>query len=161
MVVVLMGVSGCGKTTVGRALAGRLGWPFHDGDDHHPPANVEKMRRGIPLTEDDRSPWLATLRGTIDAWLDGSADAVLACSALTRRSRARLGTARPGVSLVHLQGTAELIRGRLQRRAGHYFPSGLLQSQFDVLEPPENALTVDIEQSPELIVAAIRQRLAI
>lgn len=154
MVVLLMGVSGSGKTTVGRTLAERLGARFVDGDDYHPPANVAKMRGGIPLTEEDRTVWLRDLRTEIDAWLAASATVVLACSALTARSREILGTGRDGVRLVHLRGSKELIAGRMRARA-HFMPPRLLESQFAALEPPEDALELDVAASPATLVARI------
>lgn len=154
MVVVIMGVSGSGKTTVGRALAGRLAAPFVDGDDYHPAANVAKMRSGIPLTEDDREAWLRDLRAEIDAWLAASATVVLACSALTERSREILGTGRDGVRLVHLRGSKELITGRMRARE-HFMPASLLESQLATLEPPEGALELDVAASPATLVARI------
>ena len=157
-VVVLMGVSGCGKTEVGRLLAARLGWAFHDADDFHPAANVERMRAGIPLADADRWPWLDTLAAVLR---DGIADGrglVLACSALARRYRERLGLPNPAVLLVHLDGSAAVISRRLEGRAGHFMPPSLLESQFATLERPgtdERALTVGIAEDPDAIVARI------
>lgn len=143
-VVVVMGVSGSGKTTVGRALARKIGAEFHDADDYHPPANVDKMRSGVPLTEADRKPWLECLRGEIDGWLERQTAAVLACSALTARSRAILGTSRDGVRLVFLQGSRDLLLERMRSRE-HFMPPALLDSQLATLEPPstDEALTLD------------------
>lgn len=161
MVIVLMGVSGCGKTTVGRALAAQLGWHFEDADPHHPPANVEKMRAGIPLTEADRVPWLEKLASLIQGWNASGQGAVLGCSALSRRAREILGGGRSDVTFVHLRGSEALIAQRLGRRTGHYFPPHLLQSQFAALEEPSEALEVDITPSPEQIATEIRQRLGL
>jgi len=161
MAIILMGVSGCGKTTVGRSLAGQLGWRFEDADDYHPPGNVEKMRRGIPLTEADREPWLEALHEAIGAWIERGEGVVLGCSALTARSRRLLGVERPGVRLVHLTGSMELIRDRLHARRDHYMPADLLASQFETLEPPHDAVAVDISPDPETIVQRIRERLTI
>src|SRR4051812_17084391 len=135
-VIVVMGVSGSGKTTVGQALAARLGWRFADGDDFHPAANVAKMRAGVALTDEDRWPWL----DAIAAWIRGRrADGgrcVIACSALRRAYRERIAAGRDDVCFVYLDGTYDTIAERMQRRSGHYMPLTLLKSQFDTLEPP-------------------------
>lgn len=159
MVIILMGVSGSGKTTVGEALAAALGYRFEDADGYHPPENVEKMRQAIPLTEADRQPWLQALREAIEGWVERGEGVVLACSALTAGSREKLGVDRPGVRLVHLTGSMELIRDRLDARRGHYMPADLLASQFETLEPPERAIVVDIAPGPDTIVDRIRERL--
>jgi gluconokinase len=161
MVIVLMGVSGCGKTTVGHELAAALGWHFEDADPHHPPANVEKMRAGIPLTEADRVPWLEKLASLIQGWNEQQQGAVLGCSALSRRAREILGIGKPDVVFVHLCGSEALIRERLERRAGHYFPPSLLASQFAALEEPTEAVAVDIDAPPADIAAEIRKRLGL
>jgi gluconokinase len=161
LVIVLMGVAGAGKTTVGVELARGLGWAFHDADDHHPAANREKMRRGEPLTDADRAPWLERLGALVRSQLESGDDAVLACSALGRRSRELLGRGAPGLVFVHLRGPAVLVRERLERRTGHYFPAALLDSQLAALEPPEGALEVSIEPPPEAIASEIRQRLGL
>jgi gluconokinase len=158
MVVVIMGVSGSGKTTVGRALAAAAGGRFHDADDYHPAANVAKMRDGVPLTDDDREPWLRDLRARIDAWLREDETVVLACSALTERIRGVLGTDREGVHLVWLTGPSELIRERMGDRA-HFMPASLLDSQLALLEPPEHALALDVRQKPEALVTSIIRHL--
>jgi len=158
MIVLIMGVSGSGKTTIGAALARELGARFVDADDYHPSANVEKMRRGVPLTEADREPWLAALRVDMDTWLDAQLTVVLACSALTRRSRARLGAERDGIYVVWLQGAPELIAARMQARR-HFMPASLLESQLRALEPPEGAIELDVAQTPEALVRAIVGRL--
>jgi gluconokinase len=155
MVIVLMGVSGSGKTTVGERLARALGAEFAEGDAYHPPANVEKMKSGHPLDDADRQPWLERLSVEIGRWLDAGEDAVLACSALKQRYRDILRGGRPGVRLVYLRGSEELIRDRLKRRRGHYMPASLLKSQFAALEEPEDAITVDIGGAPDEIVAEI------
>jgi gluconokinase len=155
MIVVLMGVTGSGKTTVGRALAQSLGWAFYDADDFHPPANVAKMASGVPLTDNDRWPWLdriADLLGRVQA--NGS-HAVLACSALKQAYRDRI--ARAGdVHFVYLKGDLATIEARLAARRHKYMPSSLLPSQFATLEEPANALVVDIRAD---VVAAIRDGL--
>jgi gluconokinase len=154
-VVVLMGVSGVGKTEVGTRLARALGGAFVEGDDYHPPANVAKMRSGTPLDDADRQPWLETLSREIGKWLDASRTVVLACSALKQRYRDILKAGRPGVRFVHLEGPEALIRSRLAKRRGHYMPASLLDSQFAALEEPKDAVTVGIEGTPEAIVAEI------
>ena len=158
MIVVLMGVSGTGKTTVGRLLAHDLGWPFYEGDDYHSAANVEKMGHGIPLTDADRDGWLTALRALIDG-ISGSA--VLACSALKATYRDRLAAGRDDVRFVHLTGDPALLRRRLEERRGHYMPASLLDSQLATLEAPADAITVDVGGTPEAIVAAIRRALGI
>jgi carbohydrate kinase (thermoresistant glucokinase family) len=155
MVIVLMGVSGSGKTAVGERLAAALGAEFAEGDAYHPPANVEKMRSGIPLDDADRQPWLERLSAEIGRWLESGRDVVLACSALKQRYRDILRGGRPGVRFVYLRGSEELIRARLKRRRGHYMPASLLKSQFAALEEPEDAITVDIDRPPDEIVAEI------
>jgi gluconokinase len=159
MIIVVMGVCGCGKTTVGRALAESLGWPFHDADDFHPPANVAKMAAGIPLTDDDRWPWLDRIADAMRRALAGDGHAVIACSALRDAYRARL--ARAGdVRFVHLAGDYATIAARLAARAHHYMPASLLDSQFAALEPPADAITVDVRLDVPMqvrtILAALR-----
>jgi len=157
-VVVLMGVCGSGKTEIGRRLAARLGCDFLDGDDFHPPENVAKMRTGTPLVDADRWPWLDRLAAEIGARLSAGGGAVLACSALARRYRDRLGLARPGVVLVHLDGGRELIAARLASREGHFMPPGLLDSQLATLEQPaadERAIVIDVAAAPDQIADRI------
>lgn len=161
MIIVLMGVSGVGKTTVGRRLAVDLGWPFYDGDDLHPPANVEKMRRGMPLTDADRVPWLDRLRALIERHLRTGESAVLACSALKAAYRERLKQGEAGVRFVYLKADRALIHARMEARSDHYMPADLLESQFEALEEPTNGLTVDAAASPETIVAWIRNGLGL
>ncbi len=160
MIVVLMGVSGSGKTTLGRVLADDLGWPFRDADELHPPANIDKMSRGVPLTDDDRRPWLRTLAVLIDEVRDRGGDLVLACSAVKRAYRDTLRDG-PDVRYVYLHGSADLIRERLARRSGHYMDPDLLRSQFDALELPEAAIQVDIAPPPAEIAAEIRRQLGL
>jgi gluconokinase len=159
MIIILMGVTGCGKTTIGKQLAHELSWPFYDGDDFHPRANVEKMCSGIPLTDDDRDPWLATLQNLILEKLRAMQPAILACSALKQKYRDRLQVDRENVRLVFLQGDFATIAERLAARTNHYMNPNLLASQFAALEEPHDALVVDIAQSPESIVSRIRMEL--
>jgi gluconokinase len=158
MILVLMGVSGSGKTTVGKVLAGQLGWTFLDADDFHPPANIEKMHRGVPLDDEDRRPWLRALRRRIDAACARGENIVLACSALKHAYQDYLEGARPDcVHYVYLSGSEELIRRRLAERKGHFMNPGLLHSQFETLEPPEHALQVEVSADPEAIAAEVRR----
>ena len=159
MIVVVMGVCGCGKTTVGKALADELGWPFHDADDFHPEANVAKMAAGEPLTDEDRGPWLDRLAAEMRALQRGDGNAVLACSALKQAYRDRIATA-GNVRFVHLAGDIDTIAGRLAARRHRYMPASLLASQFATLEPPRDAITVDVRDEVDTQVAAIRAGLA-
>jgi gluconokinase len=162
MVVVIMGVSGSGKSTIGAALAAAVGGRFVDADDFHPAQNVAKMRAGTALTEADREPWLRELRIAIDRWLEEGGVTVLACSTLTKLSRERLGVARAGITLVFLHGERALIAQRLRGRE-HFMPATLLDSQYATLEPPAagEALTFDMRRRPEDLVAAIRAGIGI
>jgi gluconokinase len=160
MVIVLMGVSGSGKTTVGKILADRLGWTFVEGDDFHPPANVAKLRAGEPLTDADRAPWLADLRERVDAACARGENVVLACSALRHAYRDYLEKHEPEcVHYVYLHGSEELIRQRLAARKGHFLNPTLLHSQFETLEPPTDALRVEVSAAPEVVADEIRQKL--
>ena len=159
MVIILMGVAGSGKSTIGALLARDLGCDFHDADDLHSPANRDKMQRGIPLTDEDRRPWLAAVRALIDRYLNAGADVVIACSALKEAYRATLLRGTDDVRLIFLKGSFELIAQRLASRHGHFFDPALLRSQFDALEEPRDASVVDIAGTPAEIVAAIRARL--
>jgi len=159
MIVIVMGVSGSGKTTIGRLLAQRLGWEFHDGDDLHPPANVEKMRRGVPLTDADRAPWLAAVRALIERLVGAGCDAVIACSALKQAYRDRLAAGIPAARFVFLQGDPAVIRERLARRRHHFMPAELLQSQLDTLEMPRDAIVADVTAPPQEVVDRIVQAL--
>jgi gluconokinase len=152
-----MGVVGAGKTTVGRLLAERLGWCFADADDFHPVANVEKIRQGIPLDDSDRAPWLSALRDAILHWNAKGQDAVLACSALKRKYRDVLRVS--GVHFVYLKGDFELIEQRLRNRSGHFASDSILKSQFEDLEKPADAITVEIDKTPEALVTEIITRL--
>jgi gluconokinase len=156
MIVVVMGVSGSGKTTLGKLLAKRLGCEFLDGDDYHPPGNVAKMAAGTPLADADRWPWLARL----NALLRERRAAVLACSALRETYRQRLSEGLERCEFVHLKGSFDLIRGRLEARRHRYMPATLLQSQFDALEPPAGAIEVNVAEPPEACIAAALAALA-
>jgi len=160
MVILLMGVTGSGKTTVGQALAESLHWRFADADDFHPPANVAKMRAGIPLEDADRAPWLATLRTRIVGWLKSEADVVLACSALKQAYRDELVLS-PEVRLVYLRGGSDLIAARLKERHGHYMDPNLLASQFAALEEPKDAVVIDVDTSVREIVGGVRTALGV
>ena len=150
---------GCGKTTIGRMLSDRLGWPFRDADDFHPPDNVAKMRAGIALNDADRLPWLKRLHDEIQLWLQRGRPAVLGCSALKQAYRELLGIDQQSVISVYLKGSFELIQQRINRRKHRYMPAGLLRSQFDTLEEPQGGITVDISFSPAHIVTDIIHRL--
>jgi gluconokinase len=160
MVVIVMGVTGAGKTTVGRLLAEESGWEFADADDFHPPENVEKMRQGIPLNDDDRRPWLEHLRNEIARWIAAQRNVVLACSALKRSYRQELDVG-PQVRFVYLKGSEDLIADRLRSRHGHFAGEQILAGQFSDLEEPENALTIEIASTPEQIAAQIREKLGL
>lgn len=161
MVIILMGVAGAGKTTVGKRLAQSLGWRFVEGDDFHPPENVAKMASGIPLTDEDRAPWLERLRGLIQESLERGEPVVMACSALKERYR-RLLTVDPAqVKWVFLWAPREVIASRLAHRTGHFMPPSLLDSQFAALEAPKDALPVDVTPGPDAVVAVIREQLGL
>lgn len=158
-VVILMGVSGAGKTAVGHELAAALGWEFHDADDLHPAANKRKMHAGVPLTDQDREPWLRAVRALIDRLLAAGRRAVIACSALKQSYRDLLMADPATVRIVYLRGTMDLIAARLEARPGHFMNPHLLRSQFDTLEEPSDALSVDISPPVAQIAAQIRERL--
>jgi gluconokinase len=162
--IVVMGASGAGKTTVGSALAAALEWRFVDADDFHAPENVVRMRQGIPLTDRERAPWLALLRAEAAAILSGGESLVLACSALRHSYRAALvpvGAAPDAVRFVYLNAPAELLLDRLSHREGHFAGVELLESQLSTLEEPEHALWVDARRDPADIVAAIREAVGV
>ncbi|MGA3007187.1 MAG: gluconokinase, GntK/IdnK-type [Opitutaceae bacterium] len=161
LVVLVTGVAGSGKTTVGSKLAAELGWGFRDADEFHPPANIAKMSAGLPLTDDDRAPWLAAIRAHIDACLARGENAVVTCSALKESYRQIVVPDPARVRLVYLSGDFALILQRLGQRQGHFMKENLLRSQFEALEPPRDALTLNIAQSPEKLVADIRAALGL
>ena len=160
MIIVLMGVTGAGKSTVGRLLAQDLGWKFFEGDDFHSRANIEKMRRGTPLNDDDRRVWLEAIREAIDATAHRRESAVIACSALKRSYRERLRV--PGETVfVYLKADIDLIHDRLKSRAGHFMNPELIESQFETLEEPGQVLQIDASLPPGEIVERIRRQLQI
>jgi gluconokinase len=158
MIIVLMGVTGSGKTTVGRLLAAELGWNYYDADDFHSPANVEKMKQGFPLDDADRQPWLETLRNLIRDCLERSENCILACSALKESYRDYLLLS-DEVYLVYLRGDYDLIKQRLADRRGHYMNPKLLDSQFAILEEPQGHLVVEVSLPTAEIVKTIREQL--
>jgi gluconokinase len=160
MIVIVMGVTGAGKTTVGRLLATELGAEFIDADDYHPPANVAKMRSGTPLDDTDRAPWLARLNAMLGERESAGRGVVLACSPLKAAYRCKLVEGLTKVRLVHLTGSESLLRERLDARHGHYMNPRLLDSQLATLEEPGDAITIDIFQSPAEMVRAIRSALS-
>ena len=162
VIIVVMGVSGSGKTTVAAMLAGRLGCQFLEGDDLHPLSNVEKMKRGTPLDDNDRLPWLRAIAGEIDQWRKGGEAGVVTCSALKRAYRAIIVGDRPEVRLVYLKGSRELIHRRMAARSEHFMPLALLDSQFATLQEPaadERPITIDVGARPAEIVSEIVRRL--
>lgn len=159
MVVIVMGVSGSGKTTVGQRLAAALGWRFRDADDVHPPGNIAKMAAGQALTDEDREPWLALLRALLQDALVAEEELVLACSALKRSYQERLTVDPARQRWVYLEAPRELIAGRLRARRGHYMPPALLDSQLAALEVPEDALRLDASADPDTLVATLVREL--
>lgn len=160
MIILVMGVSGSGKTTIGKLLAKSLDWEFCDADALHPAANIEKMSRGIPLDDADRKPWLQQLQQAIAQWLQEDKNIVLSCSALKATYRQILLQDKERMRLVYLHGDFKLIQDRLRSRPDHYMPSDLLQSQLATLEEPSEAIYFDVSQPPEVIVEEIKTKLA-
>lgn len=160
MIVIIMGVVGAGKTTVGSLLAGRLGWEFADADDFHPLSNIEKIRQGISLTDADREPWLNRLSEAIAQWTAAKKNVVLACSALKRKYRQKLSVG-PEVRFVYLKGSASLVASRLHARHGHFAGESILASQVADLEEPKAAVVADITRTPSQIVDDIRKQLSL
>jgi len=154
MIIIVMGVAGSGKTTVGRLLAESTGFQFLDGDTLHSPANLAKMSAGLPLTDSDRAPWLSAVRGRIVDTATHQQNLVVACSALKEAYRALLAAGVP-VTWIYLKGRPDVVRARLQRRTGHFMKAELSSSQFEALEEPTNAIVVDASQPPEAIVEEI------
>lgn len=159
MVIIMMGVSGSGKTTIGQLLVKELGWQFYDGDDFHPQANIDKMRQGIALTDEDRAPWLSALHKLIKECLRADTPAIVTCSALKQVYRDRLQAGTTEVHFVYLKGDYGLIQQRLRKRSGHFMNANLLYNQFATLEEPDGVLTIDVMHSPQVIVQQIRHAL--
>ncbi len=155
MFYIIMGVSGSGKSTVGRLLSDRTGWNFYDADNFHPPENIAKMSRGIPLSNSDRQPWLNKLQELIDRTLDSKSNAILACSALKSSYRDILQRDIRDIVWIYLRGDYEEIKTRIEQRQGHFLQANLLRNQFETLEEPENAITIDIALSAATIVDRI------
>ncbi len=152
---IIMGVSGCGKSTVAKLLAEKLGWDFYDADDFHPPENIKKMAGGIPLNDSDRAPWLASLNEVLGTNLKTGNHPVLACSALKRSYREELRWGNDGLKTIYLKGSYTLIWARISKRQAHYMKPNMLKSQFDTLEEPVDALVIEINLSPEEIVEKV------
>lgn len=161
MIIIIMGVSGVGKTTIGKLLAETLQWEFRDADDFHSLENVEKMRRGISLSEADRKPWLQDLQIAIKHWLQENKNVVLACSALKDSYRQFLVLDGDRTKLVYLKGSYQLVQQRLHQRQNHYMSEKLLSTQFETLEEPSDAIYIDVVEPPLVIVQNIRTILGI
>ena len=160
-VLIFMGVAGCGKTTVASLFAKQTGATFYEGDDLHPPENIAKMRAGIPLTDEDRTPWLLALRKIISDSLAKNALTAMTCSALKAKYRELLQAGDARIQFVYLTASRSILESRLKRRTGHYMPPALLDSQLAILEPPADALTISAEKNPEEIVAGLIQVLGL
>ena len=159
-IIIIMGVAGCGKSTIGAMLAHELGWDFYDADDFHSESNRIKMAQNIPLTDEDRAGWLDSLRSLIGQNIQNEKSIVLACSALKKSYRDIL-MINDQVKFVYLRGTYEQIEARLLQRSGHFMSAKMLASQFDILEEPQDALTIDITHTPQEIISIIRKGLAL
>ncbi|HEX9449037.1 MAG TPA: gluconokinase [Dongiaceae bacterium] len=163
LILVLMGVSGCGKSTIGELLAGRLGWPMIEGDEFHTRTNIAKMREAIPLGDADRWPWLNAIASRLDDWCKAGSSGIVTCSALKRIYRDRLAAGRPNVWFIYLKGAPEVIRPRLAGRLGHFMPANLLDSQYAALEEPaadERAMTLTVDRQPIAIVDEVLEKIA-
>ena len=159
-IIIIMGVAGCGKSTIGAMLAHELGWDFYDADDFHSESNRIKMAQNIPLTDEDRADWLDSLRSLIGQNIQNEKSIVLACSALKKSYRDIL-MINDQVEFIYLRGTYEQIEARLLQRSGHFMSAKMLASQFDILEEPQDALTIDITHTPQEIISIIRKGLAL
>ena len=160
-IILVMGVAGSGKTTIGRQLATELGWPYHEADDFHSAANKDKMGRGQPLDDSDRAPWLAAIRAAMDGCRAAGRSAVFSCSALKESYRSVLLDGVPETVLVFLTGDRAMLHARIAQRPGHYMKPAMLESQFAILEPPAEALRLDVRLTPAELVAAIRRHCGI
>jgi gluconokinase len=159
MVIIIMGVEGTGKTTIGKMLAQKLGWKFYDADDYHPKRNIEKMRSGLPLNDEDRWPWLKEVRKLIDSSLNRNESSIIACSALKSSYRQYLKQQNEKIIFVYLKGNKNTISKRLASREGHFAGTELLESQLQTLEEPEGVITCDISREPEVISDYIIEKL--
>ena len=161
MLIIITGVSGVGKTTIGKLLSENMGWAFYEGDDYHTDVNLAKMRNGTPLTDDDRWPWLDALRTKISEIVLHQENAVLSCSALKESYRIRLGSGLKDIVFVYLQADYQLIRNRISERVGHFMSANLLASQYSDLEEPQNAIVVDAALEPMKILNYLKQALSL
>ena len=161
MLIIITGVSGVGKTTIGKLLSENMGWTFYEGDDYHTDVNLAKMRNGTPLTDDDRWPWLDALRTKISEIVLHEKDAVLSCSALKESYRMRLGSGLKDIVFVYLQGDYQLVRNRISARVGHFMSADLLVSQYSDLEEPQNGIIVDAALEPMAIINYLKRALSL
>ncbi|MHB1688346.1 MAG: gluconokinase [Ignavibacteriaceae bacterium] len=158
MVLIIMGVSGSGKTTIGKLLSDKLGWRFYEGDEYHPKENIEKMKNGISLNDEDRKPWLMKLRSIIEESISKKNNIIISCSAL-KESYRKILQVNNEVNFVYLKGSFEMVEKRMKEREDHFMKPGMLQSQFDALDEPKNAIIVDIENSSEKITINILNKI--
>ncbi|GIT42711.1 MAG: gluconokinase [Chloroflexota bacterium] len=161
MLIIITGVSGVGKTTIGKLLSENMGWTFYEGDDYHTDVNLAKMRNGTPLTDDDRWPWLKALRTKISEIVLHEKDAVLSCSALKESYRMRLGSGLKDIVFVYLRGDYQLVRNRISARVGHFMSADLLVSQYSDLEEPQNGIIVDAALEPMEIINYLKRALSL
>jgi gluconokinase len=158
MIFIIMGVSGSGKSTIGEAVSSKLGWKYYEGDNFHPAANIEKMKNGIPLNDDDRMPWLNSIRKVIEEAISRHESIIISCSALKEKYRAILKVD-DGVGLIYLKGSYDLIKKRMEERTDHFFKPEMLKSQFDALEEPADAVQIDISNSPGMIIKEVLKKI--